>query len=126
MSEMRGAGTFHTGDEDMRIRAVPGVPGTHSDSDYPRIIVGKNHLMRRNKQNFEDVCYPGLKTRWLIGGRLVSNEDEFSYTFERPGEYLITCKIYDNKYKLLDSGTKKVIAVMPRECNSGTLSIAVV
>lgn len=76
---------------------------------HGRVLVGTSHLIERNRGDFEYVCYPDLKIRWLIGGRLVSTDNSFLYTFENIGEYFITCKVYDETYKLLDSQIKKVI-----------------
>ncbi len=57
-------------------------------------------------------CYrpESIRVRWLLGGRLVSTENKWYHTFEEPGEYWITVKIYEDQYKLLDSKTRRIIA----------------
>ncbi len=78
-------------------------------------IVGTTRPLHRIKQDFEDECYPGLKTRWYVGYRLISMNNPTEYTFDRVGEYLVTCKIYDIHFNLLDSTTQKVRIVSPGE-----------
>jgi len=60
---------------------------------------------RFGRYRFEEI-----RVRWLIGGRLVSTELSLKHTFERPGVYYITGKIYDKHYKLLDYVIGKVVA----------------
>lgn len=52
--------------------------------------------------NFNCYSPDEIHVRWLIGGRLVSTQNQWIHKFEDTGKYWITVKVYDKQWNLLD------------------------